>query len=51
MVLNFPDIFKDSGDHFVYTVFITNNYVAFHLWWKENLVEYQKVSKHYGAIV
>ena len=31
----------------VYTRFITNNLVSFHLWWKENLVKYQKVSKFY----
>ena len=26
----------------VYTMFITNNHAPFHLWWKENLVKYQK---------
>ena len=31
----------------VYTVFITNNYALFHLWWKENSLNYQKVSKYY----
>ena len=27
--------------------FITNNDASFHLWWKENLLNYQKVSKYY----
>ena len=31
----------------VHTMFITNNHASFHLWWKENLVKYQKVSKYY----
>ena len=30
----------------VYTMFISNNRASFHLWWKENLVKHQKVSKH-----
>ena len=30
----------------VYTMFISNNRVSFHLWWKENLVKIQKVSKY-----
>ena len=33
--------------HFVYIVFITNYRVSFYLWWKENLVKHQKVSKYY----
>ena len=28
-------------------MFITNNHTSFHLWWKENLVRHQKVSKYY----
>ena len=28
-------------------MFITNNRTSFHLWWKEDLVKYQKVSKYY----
>ena len=32
---------------FLYTMFITNNDALFHLWWKENLAKYQKVSKFY----
>ena len=28
-------------------MFIINNQAWFHLWWKENLVKYQKVSKYY----
>ena len=28
-------------------MFITNNHASFHLWWNENLVKYQKVSKYY----
>ena len=31
----------------VYTMFISNNRASFHLWWKENLVKHQKVSKYY----
>ena len=27
--------------------FITNNHVSFHLWWKKDLPNHQKVSKHY----
>ena len=26
---------------------ITNNHTSFHLWWKENLVKYQKDWKYY----
>ena len=32
----------------MYTMFITNNHGSFHLWWKENLVKHQKVSKYCG---
>ena len=28
-------------------MFIANNRDSFHLWWKENLVKHQKVSKYY----
>ena len=28
-------------------MFITNNHDSFHLWWNENLVKHQKVSKYY----
>ena len=31
----------------VYTMFITNNHASFLLWWKENSLNYQKVSKYY----
>ena len=31
----------------VYTLLITNNHASFHLWRKEILVNYQKVSKYY----
>ena len=31
----------------VYTVFISNNRTSFHLWWNENLVKHQKVSKYH----
>ena len=31
----------------VHNQFITNNNSSFHLWWKENLLNYQKVSKYY----
>ena len=29
--------------------FITNNHVSFHLWWNENLLNYQNVSKYYDC--
>ena len=32
---------------FIYTMFISNNRASFFLWWKENLVKHQKVSKYY----
>ena len=35
-----------AEDH-VHTMFITNNHASFHLWWKENLVKYQEVSKYF----
>ena len=35
----------------LYTMFISNNRASFHLWWKENLVKHQKVSKYYEMIV
>ena len=31
----------------VHTMFIANNHVSFHLWWKENLVKQPKFSKYY----
>ena len=31
----------------VYNMFISNNYASLHLWWKENLVKHQNVSKYY----
>ena len=31
----------------VYTMLRNNNHTSFHLWWKENLVIYQKVLKYY----
>ena len=31
----------------VYTMLISNNPTSFHLWRKENLVKYAKVSKYY----
>ena len=31
----------------MYTMFTSNNPASFHLWWKENLVKHQKVSKYY----
>ena len=30
-----------------YSNFITDKHASFHLWWKENLLNYQKVSKYY----
>ena len=32
----------------VYVMFITNNRDSFHLWWHENFVKHQNVSKYYG---
>ena len=31
-----------------YSIFITNNHASLYLWWKENLIKHQKVSKHYA---
>ena len=31
----------------LYTMFISNNCPSLHLWWKQNLVKQQKVSKYY----
>ena len=31
----------------MYTMFITNNYDSFHLWWHENFVKHQTISKYY----
>ena len=33
----------------VYTIFISYNRASFHLWWKKNLIKYQKVSKYYES--
>ena len=33
----------------VYTMYISNNRPRFHLWWNENLVKHQKVSKYYES--
>ena len=33
----------------VCTMFISNNRASFHLWWKENLLKHQKVSKYYES--
>ena len=30
-----------------YTIFITNNYASFHLWWKGSIVKHHKVSNYY----
>ena len=29
--------------------FITSNHASFHLWWKEKLLNHQKISKYYEA--
>ena len=31
----------------VYTMFIANNHDSFHLWWHENFVKHEHVSKYY----
>ena len=31
----------------VHTMSVSNNHALFYLWWKENLVKHQKVSKYY----
>ena len=43
----FPNILRQLGNQLVYTMFVTNNWALFHLWWKEDLVKHQKVSKYY----
>ena len=32
----------------IYSMFITNNHDSFHLWWHQNFVKHQNVSKYYG---
>ena len=39
--------FLITCEQLVYTMFINNNRVSLHLWWKESLVKHQKVSKYY----
>ena len=34
----------------VYTMFISNNRASFHFYWKENLVNHQKVSKYHENV-
>ena len=34
---------------FVYTMFVSNNRASFPLWWKENLLKHQKVSKYFES--
>ena len=34
----------------VYTMFISNNCASFQLWWKKNLIKYQKFSKYYRNV-
>ena len=47
----FPKILKSCiwqiVRQLVYTMFISNNCISLHLWWKENLVKHRKVSKYY----
>ena len=40
-------LFSKLVGQIAYTMFITGNHASFHLWWKENLVKNQKVSKYY----
>ena len=42
-----PTITQKMLRQLVYTIFISNNRPLFHLWWKENLVKHEKVSKYY----
>ena len=41
------EVVRQLVRQFVYTMFISHNRASFHLRWKENLVEHQKVSKYY----
>ena len=34
-------------EQLVYTMFITNTHISFHLCWKENLITHEKFSKYY----
>ena len=43
-------VVRQLARQLVYTMSISNNHPSFHLWWKENLVKHQKVSKHYENI-
>ena len=42
-----PSIVRQLVRQLAYTMFITNIHASFQLWWKENLVKLQKVSKYY----
>ena len=45
------NLFGNSLVSVVYTIFISNNRASFHLWWKQNFLKHQKVSKYYEKIV
>ena len=45
--LIFPNFVWQLVRQHIYVMFISNYRVSFHLWWKKNLVKYQKVSKCY----
>ena len=44
LLMSYTNIVVDIGN----TMFISNNRASFYLWWKENLVKHQKVSKYHG---
>ena len=54
ILLIFPNFVRSSvwshsanSEAIVYTMFITNNHTSFYLWWKENRVKHQDLSKYY----
>ena len=50
-LLKFPNFlsFKSFGNSWD-TMYISNNRWSFHLWWTENLVQHQRVSKYYENV-
>ena len=42
-----PNLKEQFSRQLVYIIFNTNNHILFYLWWKENLLNHQKVWKYY----
>ena len=46
-ILSFKSFGNSQGNSYVPRLLLVSNLNSFHLWWKDNLVKYQKVSKYY----